>query len=86
MARKMTGTVVSNSMDKTASVAVDRVKMHPVYRKRYKATNKYLVHDESNECEVGDTVIIEETRPASRRKRWTIHEITEKAADKGKVA
>lgn len=78
MSRTMTGTVVSDSTDKTVTVAVDRVKMHPIYMKRYKATNRFLVHDEDNECSVGDVVVVEETRPISRRKRWRISRISER--------
>ncbi len=79
MRRTMTGTVVSNNMDKTVAVEVEKVKMHPVYRKRYTVTSKFLAHDENNECSVGDTVTIEETQPLSRRKRWRVKSITEKA-------
>lgn len=79
MTRTMTGTIVSNSMDKTVAVEVEKVKMHPVYRKRYTVTHKFLAHDEDNHGSVGDTVVIEETQPLSRRKRWRIKEITERA-------
>ncbi|PSO43672.1 30S ribosomal protein S17 [Candidatus Saccharibacteria bacterium QS_8_54_8] len=79
MARTMTGTVVSNSMDKTVTVAVDRVKMHRIYQKRYTATSTFLAHDGDEACNKGDRVIIEETRPLSKRKRWQVKSIVEKA-------
>lgn len=79
MARTITGTVVSDSMNKTVTVAVDRVKMHRIYQKRYKATSTFLAHDEDNACSKGDRVVIEETRPLSRRKRWYVKHIVEKA-------
>ncbi len=79
MARTMTGRVVSDGMDKTVTVAVDRVKMHRIYQKRYKATSTFLAHDEDNACSKGDRVTIEEMRPLSKRKRWRVKTIVEKA-------
>lgn len=79
MARKITGSVVSTGMDKTASVRVTRSRIHPLYRKNYKVSKKYLAHDESNACSVGDVVEITETTPLSKRKRWAVSEILEKA-------
>ena len=74
-----TGKVVSNKMDKTIVVAVvDNVK-HPLYGKIVKRTYKLKAHDENNECNVGDTVRVMETRPLSRDKRWRLVEIVEKA-------
>ena len=74
-----TGKVVSNKMDKTIVVAVvDNVK-HPLYGKIVKRTYKLKAHDENNECRVGDTVKVMETRPLSKDKRWRVVEITEKA-------
>lgn len=73
------GFVVSDKMEKTAVVAVTRRVMHPVYKKYVKERKKYKVHDERNECGIGDRVIIEETRPMSRHKRWRLKEILEKA-------
>lgn len=74
-----TGKVVSDKMDKTIVVAVeDRVK-HPLYNKIVKRTYKLKAHDENNECKVGDTVKVMETRPLSKDKRWRLVEIMEKA-------
>ena len=74
-----TGKVVSNKMDKTIVVAiVDHVK-HPVYGKIVKRTYKLKAHDENNECNMGDTVKVMETRPLSKDKRWRLVEIIEKA-------
>ena len=74
-----TGKVVSNKMDKTIVVAVlDNVK-HPLYGKIVKRTYKLKAHDENNECNIGDTVKVMETRPLSKDKRWRLVEITEKA-------
>ncbi len=72
------GVVVSNKMDKTVVVAVERSVKHPVYKKFIKRTTKFKAHDEKNECQVGDTVRIMETRPLSRTKRWRVVEILEK--------
>lgn len=73
------GTVVSDKMDKTVVVAIrDNVK-HPLYKKIIKRTVRFKVHDENNECRVGDKVLVMETRPLSKDKRWRIVEIVEKA-------
>ncbi len=73
------GKVVSNKMDKTIVVAVlDNVK-HPLYKKIIKRTVKFKAHDENNECNIGDTVRIMETRPLSKEKRWRLDAIIEKA-------
>ncbi len=73
------GTVVSNKMDKTVSVSITRhMKLEP-YGKFIKRTIKYLAHDKDNACNIGDIVRIVETRPLSRRKRWAVQEIIEKA-------
>lgn len=74
-----TGRVVSNAMDKSVVVAVDRLVKHPLYKKTIRRTSKFMAHDESNECFVGDKVRIQETRPLSKRKRWIVREIIEKA-------
>lgn len=79
MKRKLIGTVISDKMEKTRVVAVERVKVHPLYKKRFKSTKKYKVHDEKNESGLGDKVVIEETRPLSKEKRWKIASIIEKA-------
>ena len=73
------GTVVSDKMDKTVVVAVENRKMHPTYLKYVKRTSKFFAHDETNECNVGDRVVIEESRPLSRNKRWTVSRIIERS-------
>ena len=77
--RVLKGTVVSSAMDKTVVVEVVSLKAHPVYRKRFRTTKKYYVHDEENQCGIGDTITIAETRPLSKKKRWRVLEIVEKA-------
>ena len=74
-----TGLVVSNKMDKTIMVAIERKVAHPIYNKYYKKTTKLMAHDEKSECSVGDKVKIMETRPLSLRKRWRLIEVIEKA-------
>ena len=73
------GVVKSNAMDKTISVMVERRLQHPLYGKFVKKSNKFMAHDENNECGVGDTVRIMETRPLSKNKRWRLIEVIEKA-------
>ena len=73
------GTVVSDKMDKTAVVAIRTKVRHPLYGKMVNRTRKFKVHDEENQCGVGDTVKIMETRPISKDKRWRLVEIVEKA-------
>lgn len=73
------GKVVSDKMDKTVVVAVETFVKHPLYSKRVKNTVKFKAHDEQNECNIGDTVKIMETRPLSKDKRWRLVEIVEKA-------
>jgi small subunit ribosomal protein S17 len=70
--RNITGIVVSDKMQKTRVVAVSRLKKHPKYLKYYTVTTKFKAHDENNEYKTGETVVIEESRPLSREKRWTI--------------
>ena len=72
------GRVVSNSMDKTAVVTVETFRHHPVYRKTIRRVVRYKVHDGKNECGLGDTVRLEETRPLSKEKRWRVVEIITK--------
>ena len=79
MKRALKGTVVSDKQDKTIVVRVTRVKTHPIYHKKYKASTKFMAHDETGGCKVGDEVEIEETRPMSKNKRWRLLEIVEKA-------
>ncbi|WP_286314089.1 30S ribosomal protein S17 [Turicimonas muris] len=74
-----TGKVVSDKMDKTIVVAVENHVKHPLYKKIVKKTYKLKAHDENNECRIGDTVKVMETRPLSRDKRWRLVEIMEKA-------
>jgi len=70
--KTMTGFVVSNKMDKTVVVKVERRFSHPVFKKVVKTTKKYKVHDEKNECMEGDFIRIQETRPLSKEKRWRL--------------
>ncbi len=70
--RTLQGIIISDKMDKTRVVAVVSTKIHSKYLKRYRMTKKYKTHDEKNEYHTGDKVIIEETRPLSREKRWRI--------------
>jgi small subunit ribosomal protein S17 len=73
--KSLNGTVVSNKMDKTVVVSVTRLVRHALYDKYVRRTDRYLAHDESNACEVGDLVTIVETRPLSSRKRWRIDHV-----------
>ena len=77
--KERTGVVVSNKMDKTIIVAVERKEKHPLYGKFVKKTTKFVAQDEKNECGIGDTVRIMETRPLSKTKNWRLVEIVEKA-------
>ncbi|CUW47592.1 30S ribosomal protein S17 [Novacetimonas hansenii] len=70
--RVLTGRVTSDKMDKTVTVLVDRRIIHPLYKKFIRRSKKYAAHDQLNECKIGDTVRIEECRPISRRKTWTV--------------
>jgi small subunit ribosomal protein S17 len=74
-----TGIVSSNKMDKSITVTFERTFRHPIYEKSIKRTKKVLAHDENNECGIGDTVKIMETRPLSKNKRWRLVEIIGKA-------
>jgi len=76
--KSQVGTVVSNKMDKTVVVRIDRQKRHRLYRKTLRVTRRYKAHDENNECNLGDKVRIAETRPLSREKRWRVVEIIER--------
>jgi len=73
------GKVVSDKADKSIVVSVETMENHPVYKKRVKKTKRFMAHDEKNECGIGDTVRIMETRPLSKTKRWRLVEIIEKA-------
>lgn len=73
------GSVVSNKMNKSIIVAIERRVAHPIYKKYFKKTTRLMAHDEKNECGLGDIVKIMETRPLSKRKKWRLVEIVEKA-------
>ncbi|MFP4368318.1 MAG: 30S ribosomal protein S17 [Candidatus Kapaibacterium sp.] len=75
----VTGKVFSNKADKTITVLVERRVAHPLYKKYYKQSKKFLAHDENNDCNIGDLVRIKESRPLSRRKRWVLIDIIERA-------
>ncbi len=77
--KQLIGIVTSNKMDKSISVVVERRIQHPIYGKFVKKSNKFMAHDEKNECTIGDKVRIMETRPLSARKRWRLVEVLEKA-------
>lgn len=77
--KERVGKVVSNKMQKSITVAVDRKVKHPIYGKFVNRTTKFMAHDEKNEAGIGDTVRIMETRPLSKNKRWRLVEIVEKA-------
>lgn len=79
MAKTLVGTVSSNKGDKTIVVTVATRKTHPIYKKQYSFSKKFMAHDEANEAQVGDKVIISETRPLSARKRFKLDSIIEKA-------
>ena len=73
--KSLVGVVVSNKMDKTAVVAVERRERHPLYRKIVRQTKHYKAHDPNNQAQLGDVVRIEETRPISKEKRWRIRQV-----------
>ena len=77
--RTKIGVVVSNKMMKTVVVAVENLVKHEMYQKYIKRTNKFLAHNENPDVNVGDRVVIEESRPLSKRKRWNVREVVEKA-------
>ena len=77
--KTLTGSVVSNKMDKTIAVRIERVVQHPLYEKYMRRTTKVLAHDENNECSEGDLVVIRPTRPVSKNKSWTLEKIISKA-------
>jgi len=77
--RTMTGRVVSDKMDKTITVKIERQVKHPLYGKFIKRSTKVHAHDESNECKMGDTVTVVECRPLSKSKSWQLVEVVEKA-------
>jgi small subunit ribosomal protein S17 len=81
-ARTLTGQVVSNKMNKTITVAIERVVRHPTYGKYVRRTTKLLAHDESNQAREGDTVTISPCRPLSRRKSWRLVAVLERAGER----
>jgi small subunit ribosomal protein S17 len=78
--RTLVGVVTSDKMDKTVVVTVERRYRHPLYKKVVRENKKYMAHNEDNDCRMGDRVRIIESRPYSRRKRWAVEEILERAA------
>ncbi|MBT8148888.1 MAG: 30S ribosomal protein S17 [Pseudomonadales bacterium] len=80
-ARRITGKVVSDKMDKTITVLVERRVKHPLYGKYLTRSTKLHAHDEKNECKVGDVVAISESRPLSKTKTWMLQEVVEKAVE-----
>ena len=79
MRRQLVGTVVSNKMDKTVVVKVERLVKSKLYHKYIRRRAKFAAHDEGNACQIGDKVVITESRPLSRSKRWRVNKIVEKA-------
>lgn len=77
--KKRTGVVVSDKMDKTIVVVTHRMTKHPLYKKYIKKRVRFKAHDENNVCHVGDTVLVQETRPLSKEKRWKVIEVLKKA-------
>ena len=77
--RELSGRVVSNKMDKSISVVVERFVKHPIYKKFVKRTTKVMAHDANNECQIGDSVTVKESRPLSKNKTWTLVSIDERA-------
>ncbi|MCO1334282.1 30S ribosomal protein S17 [Microbulbifer sp. OS29] len=78
--RTLTGKVVSDKMDKTITVLIERRVKHPIYGKIVNKSTKLKAHDENNDCSIGDVVIIEESRPLSKSKSWALQKIVERAA------
>lgn len=83
MSRVLSGKVVSDKMEKTVVVAVERLKTHPLYKKQYKTTAKFKAHDAANEYKIGDMVEIAETRPLSKTKKFTVVKKTGEVIVKG---
>lgn len=77
--RSVSGRVISNKMDKTITVLVERSEPHPVYRKYVRSSSKLHAHDENNECMEGDTVVIEQSRPLSKTKAWRLVKVIRRA-------
>ena len=79
MKRQVNGIIVSNKMDKTVVVQVERLVKHPLYKKYIRRRNKFMAHDKDNACQIGDRVEITESRPLSKVKRWRVSRILQKA-------
>jgi small subunit ribosomal protein S17 len=77
--RQVNGIIVSNKMEKTVVVQVERLVKHPLYKKYIRRRNKFMAHDKDNSCQIGDRVEITESRPLSKTKRWRVSRILEKA-------
>ena len=77
--RQVIGTIVSNKMDRTVVVMVERLVKHSLYKKYIRRQHKYMAHDKDNECQIGDRVMITQCRPLSKTKRWRVSRIIEKA-------
>ncbi|HUV74143.1 MAG TPA: 30S ribosomal protein S17 [Anaerolineae bacterium] len=80
--KSMVGTVVSNKMDKTVVVVVERLARHPIYKKVVKLRKRFKAHDADNVCQMGDVVRIVESRPLSKEKRWVVEEIVRSTAER----
>ena len=80
-ARTQTGVVLSDKMDKTVVVEVERRVRHSAYKKYVVRHNTFMAHDERNECKIGDVVVIKESRPLSKNKRWQVHKIVTRASE-----
>ncbi len=80
--KKFSGVVSSDAMDKTITVVVSRVKVHPKYKKRYTVTKKYKIHDEKNQCKTGDKIMFIECRPISKDKKWRVFYQVDKSNNK----
>ena len=79
--KTLTGRVVSNKMDKTVAVLIQRTVKHPLYEKYIKRSTKLLAHDEKNECKEGDIVVIESSRPISKKKAWRLQKVVTRAQE-----
>ncbi len=77
--KTVTGTVISNKMEKTISILVERTVKHPIYGKFMRRSTKLMAHDENNECNEGDVVVIEASRPLSKKKSWRLQKVVRKA-------
>jgi small subunit ribosomal protein S17 len=77
--RQVIGTIVSNKMDKTVVVVAERLVKHPLYKKFIRRQHKFVAHDTDNQCGIGDRVLLTESRPLSKTKRWRVSQVLEKA-------